>query len=260
MAHDVNSGAGAPESMESSEKKRLDLTRKTEKAKRKAEKKAARAARRERFRKINEPPRRSVLEEIGNSVTHGIGAALAICGTIILLVRSRSGLHTAAALIYGLCMIVLFLMSCLYHAFRGGSTVKRVFRRFDYSSIYLLIGGTFTPIFLLFLDKPIGLYLCIGMWAFIATGISLVGVFGPVRLKVLHTAMYIVLGWSALFFAPKMIREVPEMFYIVLAGGVAYTLGIIPFALKKKGSHFIWHMFVLAGAMLHYFAILHFLY
>ena len=64
-----------------------------------------------------------------------------------------------------------------------GSSLKRVFRRFDYSSIYLLIGGTFTPIFLLFLDKPIGLYLCIGMWAFIATGISLVGVFGPVRLK-----------------------------------------------------------------------------
>ena len=103
----------------------------------------AKEERKKRIRKLNEPPKLSLLEEVGNSITHGIGAGLAIAGMILLLVKSDTGLKVMAALFYGISLFLMMLMSCLYHAFKGGSTVKYVFRRFDYSSIYLLIGGTF---------------------------------------------------------------------------------------------------------------------
>ena len=85
-----------------------------------------------RKRAANEPPKRSILEEVGNSVTHGIGALLGIAGMILLLLKSDTGIRVLSSLVYGICMIVMFLMSCLYHAFRSGSGVKRLWRRFDY--------------------------------------------------------------------------------------------------------------------------------
>ena len=208
--------------------------------------------RRTQRRIANEPPRRSVLEEVGNSVTHGVGALLSIGGMILLLVASKSGVQLAAAIIYGICLIVLFTMSCLYHAFRWGSTVKRVFRRFDYSSIYLLIGGSFAPIFLLYLDQPLGWILFALQWGIIVVGVTLISVFGPAVGKKLHTTMYFVLGWSALAFLPKMYSQDKGFLVWTLLGGVAYTLGAIPFARKTRGSHFIWHLFVLLGAMLQF--------
>ena len=97
---------------------------------------------RQRIRELNEPPKLSVLEEVLNSVVHGIGALLAIVGFVLLLLKSNTGLKIMATCFYGISLILLMLMSCLYHAFRSGSTVKRIWRRFDYTSIYLLIGGT----------------------------------------------------------------------------------------------------------------------
>ena len=97
-----------------------------------------------------EPPRRSVLEEVGNAVTHGIGALAGIAGLVLLLVKSDTGIKAISSVIYGTCLILMFLMSCLYHSFRWGSGVKRLWRRFDYIGIYLLIGGTFTPLWLLY--------------------------------------------------------------------------------------------------------------
>ena len=104
----------------------------------------------DRSRAANEPPRRSILEEVGNAVTHGVGALFAIAGLVLLLLRSSSPLKLLCSIVYGLCLVMMFLMSCLYHSFRWGSGVKRLWRRFDYISIYLLIGGTFTPMWLLF--------------------------------------------------------------------------------------------------------------
>ena len=132
-----------------------------------------------RKRAANEPPKRSILEEVGNSVTHGIGALLGIAGMILLLLKSDTGIRVLSSLVYGICMIVMFLMSCLYHAFRSGSGVKRLWRRFDYISIYLLIGGTFTPLWLVYWGNRAGAVLCIVQWVIIITGVTLVGVFGP---------------------------------------------------------------------------------
>ena len=203
----------------------------------------------------NEPPKRSVLEEVGNAVTHGVGALLGIVGMVLLLLKSDTAQKVTASCIYGACFILMFLMSCLYHSFRSGSRVKRLWRRFDYISIYLLIGGTFTPLWLVYWGNTLGLVLCCLQWAVIITGITFIGVFGPGRIRVLHMALYIVLGWSGLIFLPDLVRHNLPLFWMVLGGGVIYTLGIIPFALKRKGSHFLWHFFVLFGAVVHWIAI-----
>ena len=109
------------------------------------------AERRKRRRLLSEPPVRTVLEEVGSSVTHGAGAALSIVALILLLLKADRPAAVFSGIVYGGCLFLMFLMSCLYHAFRTGSTVKRIWRRFDYCSIYLLIGGTITPIHLLFI-------------------------------------------------------------------------------------------------------------
>ncbi|MBO4378323.1 MAG: hemolysin III family protein [Clostridia bacterium] len=206
-------------------------------------------------RRRNEPPRRSGLEEVGNAVTHGVGSLLSIAALVLLLLRADTTPKIVAALVYGICMILMFTMSCLYHSFRSGSTVKRVWRRFDYISIYLLIGGTFAPLWLVYWGGKTGLLLMILQWIIIVAGVTFVGVFGPGRLRPLHIALYIVLGWSALVFLPGMIRNDRPLFWFILAGGIIYTLGIIPFLLKKKGAHFLWHFFVLFGAIAHWLGI-----
>ena len=101
-----------------------------------------REKRKNKIKELNEPPKLTVLEEIGNAITHGVGAMLALAGMILLLVKSDTGLKIMASCFYGISLFILMLMSCLYHSFKSGSTVKRIWRRLDYSSIYLLIGGT----------------------------------------------------------------------------------------------------------------------
>ena len=208
----------------------------------------------------NEPPRRSILEEVGNAVTHGVGALFAVAGLVLLLLRSSSPLKLLCTIVYGFCLIMMFLMSCLYHSFRWGSRVKRLWRRFDYISIYLLIGGTFTPLWLLFWQGQLGTILCCAQWAVIIAGITFVAIFGPGRPKALHFSLFIVLGWCGLVFLPGMFAENLPLFISTLTGGIIYTVGIIPFVLKRKGAHFLWHFFVFFGAVVHWFGIYLFLY
>lgn len=207
-----------------------------------------------------EPPKRSVLEEVGNAVTHGIGALLGIAGLILLLLKSQNPAEIIASVIYGICFILMFLMSCLYHSFKWGTKVKRLWRRFDYISIYLLIGGTFTPLWLLYWPQKNGSMICLVEWLIILTGITLIGVFGTNRMRWAHIVLYIVLGWCGLIFLPGMLNNNLPLFFFILAGGILYTLGIIPFAMKKRGAHFIWHFFVLFGAVLHWCGINFFVY
>ena len=208
----------------------------------------------------NEPPKRSILEEVGNAVTHGVGALLGIAGLVLLILRSGTGIQLCAALVYGICFLMMFLMSCLYHSFKWGTKVKRLWRRFDYISIYLLIGGTFTPLWLLYWGGTEGVIFCIAQWILILAGITLISVFGTGKALKTHMTLYVILGWCGLVFLPKMIHGNIAFLVFILAGGLLYTLGIIPFALKKKGSHFIWHFFVLFGALTHWFGIYLFLY
>ncbi len=211
-------------------------------------------------RTMNEPPKRSVLEEVGNAVTHGVGALFAVAGLVLLLLKAQTSTGLICALVYGICLLMMFLMSCLYHSFRWGTKVKRLWRRFDYISIYLLIGGTFTPMWLLFWGGQAGIAFCIAQWALILLGIIFVAVFGPGRPRALHPVLFVVLGWVGLVFLPRMVRENLPLFLFILTGGIIYTVGVIPFALKRKGAHFLWHFFVFFGAVVHWFGIYFFLY
>ena len=202
-----------------------------------------------------DPPKRPVLEEIGNAVTHGLGALFAIAALVLMLAVSDNTAEYVAASVYSVGMFFMFSMSCLYHAFAHGSAVKRLFRRFDYTGIYLLIGATFAPPLLCFIGGSFGIVFSIVQWAIIILGITLIAVFGPTRLRRIHMPLYIALGWSALLLLPALIKGSFPLAMWILGGGVVYTLGIIPFMMKAKVSHFIWHFFVLGGALVQWFGI-----
>lgn len=199
-------------------------------------------------------PRRGILEEIGNAVTHGIGSIFAIISLILMLLKSDSTIEIISAIIYFIGMFMMFTMSCLYHAFKTDSKVKRLFRRFDYLSIYLLIGATYTPILLCFVKGTLGILTCCVQWVIITFGVTMIGVFGPNKNKWIHFTLYIVLGWSGIIIFPAMIKDL-LFFFLILGGGVIYTSGIIPFRMNKKVSHFIWHFFVLFGAVVQWIGI-----
>lgn len=213
-------------------------------------------------RELNEPPKRKLIEEIGNSVTHGVGAVIAFVCLMLMVNKAKTGIALFAASVYGVCFILQMLFSCLYHSFRSGTTVKRIFRRFDYSTIYLQIGGTFAPLYLIYMNDsmwgyPSGHIFFIVQWTLIAVGITFVSVFGPGRIKWLHFTLYFVLGWSGILFIPYFIKNDPALLCFILGGGLVYTLGMIPFSLlkKKSSAHFIWHFFVLFGAVIQWLGI-----
>lgn len=208
----------------------------------------------------NEPPYLTMSEEVINAITHGIGASLAIVGMILLLLKSDSGMKVAASLIYGISLFLMMLMSCLYHAFKRKSAVKRLWRRFDYMSIYLLIAGTFAPILLVYMKSQMSIIVFIIQWIVVIFGITIIAIFGPGKWPALHFTLYFVIGWSGLMFVPYFYTHNMNLLIMILIGGVVYTLGMIPFAKNKKYDHCIWHIFVLAGALLHWLGIYLFIY
>lgn len=214
----------------------------------------------EELKKLNEPPKLTVLEEVGNAVTHGIGAILSIAGFVLLLLKSDTGLKIMSSCFYGISLFLMMIMSCLYHSFKSGSTVKRLWRRFDYSSIYLLIGGTFAPFYLVYYGDTLGVILFSVQWTLILLGVVLLSIFGPGRFRILHFTLYFVIGWSALIFIPSWIQHNINLFWFIITGGIIYTVGMIPFCRDKQYDHFIWHFFVLLGAILHWFGIYLYIY
>ena len=219
-----------------------------------------RLARKEAIRAKNEPPLLSLGEEVINAVSHGVGTCLSIAAFVLLLLRSDTPLKLTASCFYGISMIVMMLCSCVYHAMPAGSAVKRICRRLDYSSIYLLIGGTFAPVLLIYLGNVLGITFFCVQWGVILLGVTLVAVFGPGRWRPLHFTLYFVIGWSGLAFLPSLYQNNRPLLLLIFLGGLAYTLGMIPFARKKKYNHCIWHFFVLAGALFHWAGIYTMLY
>ena len=202
---------------------------------------------------------RHSLEEIANTITHGIGLLLSIAGFVVLLVLAAlrgTAWHIVACSIYGATLICLYTASTLYHAVIS-PRVKRALRIFDHSAIYLLIAGTYTPFLLVSLRGPWGWSLFGVIW-----GLALVGVLFKFwfveRFAILSTAVYLAMGWLVVIAAKPVITHLPLTAIIwLLAGGLAYTGGVIFFAAKRiPYSHAIWHLFVLAGSICHYFAVL----
>ena len=216
--------------------------------------------RKKQIKALNEPPKLTILEEVGNAVVHGIGAGLAIAGFILLLLKSDTGLKVMASCFYGISLFLLMIMSTLYHAFKSGSKVKRLWRRFDYCSIYLLIGGTFAPLYLVYWGNTLGIIILSIQWALIVLGIVMISVFGLGRFKWLHFSLYFIIGWSGLVFLPDWFHNNRPLMWMILIGGVVYTVRMIPFTKDKKYSHFIWHFFVMIGSILHWIGIYYYIY
>lgn len=203
-------------------------------------------------------PKYTLGEEICNSITHGIGAALAIAGCVIAIVYAAlygDAWCVVSASVYGATMIITYTTSTIYHALTH-PTAKKVFRILDHTNIFLLIAGTYTPMTLVVLRGPLGWVLFGMVWGASVLGIVLNAV-GLERFKKFSMIAYVASGWAALIGIVQLYRVMePVAFWMLVAGGVAYTAGIIFFAMKKRYMHVIWHVFVIAGSMLHYFMIL----
>jgi hemolysin III len=202
---------------------------------------------------------RLTLDEIANTVTHGIGLILSIAGLVVLLVLAilrGTAWHIVACSVYGASLIALYSASTLYHAVVS-PRLKRALRIFDHSAIYLLIAGTYTPFLLLDLRGPWGWSIFGVIWAFAAAGVVFKLWFVD-RVPRLSTAVYIAMGWLVLVAAKPVLTHVPAVTLLwLLAGGLFYSAGVIFYAWKRLPyNHAVWHLFVLAGSTCHYFAIL----
>jgi hemolysin III len=201
----------------------------------------------------------SLGEEIANSVTHGVGLLLSVAGLAFLVVTAVAtgdSWRVTAASVYGATLVLLYATSTLYHALPG-RRVKTVFQRLDHAAIYLLIAGTYTPFVLGPLRGGWGWSLFGVVWALAVLGIVLKSVFG-IRLAVLSTAVYIVMGWLVVIAIGPLVARVPAAgLRWLVAGGVFYTLGVVFFAWdsRVRYSHAVWHLFVLAGSVAHFFAV-----
>ena len=212
--------------------------------------------------KIGETIKRYTLEEeIANSITHGVGVLLGVVGMPILLIFSAqsdsdAGFKIAASIIYCLSMVILYLASTLYHSLTH-PRAKRIFKLLDHASIYLLIAGTYTPFCLITLRDHNGWLLFIILWSMALIGI-ISEAFWRTRPRWLAVAIYLIMGWTALWVIPEMYRLLdPIGFWLLVAGGLAYTLGTIFYVIKRvKWFHSVFHGWVLLGTFLHFFTIL----
>ncbi len=201
----------------------------------------------------------SLGEEISHSITHGIGALLSIAALIILVVfasQQKDTLKIVSFSVYGASLFLLYLSSTLYHSL-SFTKAKNVFARLDHSMIYLLIAGTYTPILLVGLRDTLGWILFGIIWSLAALGIVFKNLFFG-KNNFFSTMLYVLMGWLIVIAIKPVITTLPRGIFIwILGGGVSYTLGVIFYLWnKQKYAHFIWHLFVLAGSVLHFFGIL----
>ena len=206
------------------------------------------------------------LREPVNALTHALGVVLGVAGLVLLLVLADGDpLRTAAAVVYGVSLIVLYLASTLLHALRVGSRALRALRIFDHAAIFVLIAGSYTPLTLVTLqeqNRTLGWSLFGVVWglAFLGVLFKLVWIGAP---RWISTGLYLLLGWLAVLAIGPLIAALPATALAwLVAGGLAYSVGAIVYASKRPdpyprifGYHEIWHLFVLAGSACHFVLI-----
>jgi hemolysin III len=200
---------------------------------------------------------------LANAITHGIGAALAIAGAAYLIVVSTRGTarQIVSCSVFGATLILVYICSTLYHSLVR-TRARHVFHILDHSSIYLLIAGTYTPFTLISLRGPLGWSVFSVEWSLAIAGVLSKSLamerFKSGKLAVLSAVVYLLQGWFIVFAMRPLVHAIGWHGVAWLgAGGLAYTLGIVFFALDRlRYFHAAWHIFVLAGSIAHYFAIL----
>ena len=197
--------------------------------------------------------------ELLNSLTHGVAAALAIAALVVMIVFAAiegQARHVTSVTLFGSMLVIMYMMSTLYHAFRS-PRVKKVFRILDHSAIFLLIAGTYTPFCLVTLQGAWGWTIFGIVWGLAALGVTFKAVFGP-RWEILSTLLYLAMGWLIVIAIAPLWRAMPAggLFWL-FGGGVFYSVGIIFYAWDRPPyCHAIWHLFVLAGSAAHVVAVM----
>jgi hemolysin III len=200
-------------------------------------------------------------EEIANSVSHGVGLLAAVAAAPVLVfsaVHSGGAARIVGASVFAVTMVLLYLTSTLYHALPR-NRAKRVFQVLDHAAIFLMIAGTYTPFTLGVLRGTWGWTLFGLVWGLALAGVVLTAV-GGARYPKLRVGLYLAMGWLILVAVKPLWLRMPSWgLFWLFAGGIAYTAGVAFYAAKRVCySHFVWHLFVVAGTACHFIAVLRF--
>lgn len=199
-------------------------------------------------------------EEIWHCTIHGLGIILGIAGLVILAALSAikgNAWTVVSTVIFGVSIVLLYSASTLYHAVPNESA-KKVLKKFDHIAIYYLIAGTYTPFLLVTLRGAVGWTIFGIIWGLAILGTILKLIFSGPGTKLWSIGLYLLMGWLIVFASKKVFETLPEIALVFLIlGGLCYTFGIIFYVWKsKKYTHAIWHFMVLAGTIMHFFAVL----
>lgn len=200
----------------------------------------------------------SIGEEIFNSITHGIGTLLSIAALVLLVVVAAikgNAWHVVSFSIFGSSLVLLYLSSTLYHSFTR-EKLKNLFVRFDHAAIFLLIAGTYTPFVLTTIRGALGWSLFGIIWGLAITGMVIRSIY-LTRFRKLMVGIYLAMGWMFLMAIGPIVRNLPASSVAFLfIGGACYSIGVIFYAWRGlKYGHGIWHLFVLAGSIMHFFSV-----
>ncbi len=199
-------------------------------------------------------------EELANALTHGLGIPLSVTALVVLLAVAAPAddpRRLVGLSIFGVMLIVMYLISTVYHAVRSDRTKRRL-RRFDQSAIFLLIAGTYTPVLFVHMRGAWGWVLFGVVWALALFGITLRWVAAKSRFHRLHLVLYLTMGWLSLLVFQPLTKVIPlGLFLWLLVGGLCYSAGVVVYRMRRlRFHHSVWHLFVLAGSACHFFGLL----
>jgi len=195
-------------------------------------------------------------EEWFNTISHGMTALAAIVGFVILVMLGNSSEKCCtlfSSIIYGLSLVSLYTFSTLYHGLRN-EKAKRVFHILDHCGIYLLIAGTYTPVLLVSIGGTTGWMIFGVQWTIALIGIVM-KIFYTGKFDKISTLIYAIMGWMIVIKWQELVDSIPsDALNLIIAGGISYTLGIVFYLIdtRIKFSHFMWHLFVMAGSLMHF--------
>ena len=202
----------------------------------------------------------SIGEEIFNSITHGIGTLLSIAALVVLIVLAAlkgNVWHVVSFTIFGSTLVLLYLSSTLYHSFTK-LRIKNLFARFDHAAIFLLIAGTYTPFVLTIIRGALGWTLFGIIWGLALTGVVIRSIY-LTKFRKIMVGIYLAMGWMFIIAIVPIVRNLSGISIAFLfIGGGCYSLGVIFYSWRKlKYGHGIWHLFVLAGSIMHFFSVIY---
>ncbi len=202
-------------------------------------------------------PRYGRTEQTANAVSHGVGAAMAVAGLVVLVVAASTaggGTRVASAAVYGATLVALYVASTLYHSVPD-SRAARVLRVLDHAAIFLLIAGSYTPFCLVALRGTLGWVLLSVVWAVAVGGVVLTAV-ALSRTRVAAMVLYVAMGWCIVMAGRPLVRAVDSAtLALIVAGGVVYTGGLAFYGRRFRFAHTVWHLFVLLASGLHWWAV-----